>query len=211
VPREVLKAVFEEPVEDRFRQEREYVGHRKVRLVFSDLEALALTKFAIAGKQVAEPGEDLPSIVRGRASKVALRKTLVARERTRVRFWNRVHVGHVELADAAKDVTNLTTLHHPQLRREQVYVTYTVEQAYSIRRSGEQGLHEAQVMGVNVAPDPVAAEAAASALSKLQRALDSLMRRHRKTKRTHPWFWSTCKDPLVWLSERIALEQLRGI
>jgi hypothetical protein len=206
-----LNIPSEEPAEERFRQEREYVGHRKVRLVFSDLEALALTKFGIAGRQGAEPGEDLPGIVRRRASKVALRKTLMARERTRVRFWNRVHVGHVELTGAPMDAGNLTTLHHPQLRREQVYVTFTVEQAYAIRHCGEQGLHEAQVMGVNVSPDPVAAEAAAAALEKLRRALDSLMRRHRKKRQTQPWFWSTCKDPLVWLSERLALEQLRGM
>jgi hypothetical protein len=182
--------------------EREYIGHRKLRVSMTDSEAAALVGFAFAGRPDALDG-DLPGIMRRRGAKVALRKVLVARDRARVRFWDRVHAGSLGLAGLDASWGQLLAV-------ERVYVSLTVEQAYALWSSGERGRQRSLDPACEFHPGPEPADAASRALQNLERRMAALIRRHRETRNTKEWFWGSCKDPLAWLPEKIALEKLHS-
>jgi hypothetical protein len=180
----------------------DYIGHRKVRVVLTDQEAASVLAFAFAGRPQPSDVDDMPEIVRRRAGKVAMRKLLMAQERTRVRFWNHVHVGHVELA-------GLDRTHRPQLRQQKVYVTFTLEQAHALYTYGSGGKLRTSRRGpAPSSSDSGVLEIVDSALSKIRHAIDGMVHRYRKSTGHREWFWGGCKNPLNWLSEKILRNQL---
>jgi hypothetical protein len=180
---------------------RDYIGHRKIRVVLTDQEAASLLAFAFAGRAEPDAGDDLPDVVRRRAAKVAMRKLLMSRERTRVRFWNQVHVGHVELA-------GLDKTHRPQLGRQKVHVTLTVEQVHALHTYGAAGRERFLEREPRSHPDIGACDATEVSLEKLRHAIDGVVERHWKATGHREWFWGSCKNPLTWLVEKIARDTL---
>jgi hypothetical protein len=183
--------------------ECEYIGHRKVRVRMQDYEAASLLGFSFAGSPATEDVDELPGLVRRRVGKVAMRKLLVARERTRVRFWNRVHVGHVEL-------TGLEARHRDHLGKERVEVSFTIEQAYALWLCGEAGRRRYLDLAAGFNPDPAACQAAQRGLDRIWRGICAVIRKHRETRNTREWFWGSCKNPDAWLAEKIAREKIHG-
>lgn len=184
--------------------ECEYIGHRKVRVSMTDREAAGLLGIAFAGTPDHARGDDLPSLVRRRSARVGLRKLLVARDRARVRFWNRVHVGHVALQD-------LDPAYQARLGRERIHLSLTLEQAHAMWSYGESGRLRRPALPAQAAGQAdgsEAHEAAERALEKIQNRIREAHQKHRETNTSKEWVWSSCNDPVTWLPEKIAREKL---